>query len=101
MIPKELRENAEWCVWRRENRGGKPTKVPYNPKTGERAETNNPSTFGSFDLADETYLTEDYNGVGIRVSNGFSAVDIDHCCENGIISDFAMSIINECKSYTE
>ena len=58
MIPTELQEHAEWCVWKREIRGGKPTKVPYNPNTGERAETNNPETFGSFDLADERYMTE-------------------------------------------
>lgn len=101
MIPLELQKNAEWCVWKREIRGGKPTKVPYNPNTGERAETNNPATFASFDLADERYTTEDYDGVGIRVSNGFSAVDIDHCVENGVLSDTATSIINALKSYTE
>ena len=101
MIPEELRKNAEWCVWKRETRGGKPTKVPYNPMTGERAETNNPDTFGSFDLADECYKIDDYDGVGIRVSNGFSAVDIDHCVENGVLSDLAMSIIGRLKSYTE
>ena len=101
MIPKDLQKNAEWCVWKREIRGGKPTKVPYNPYTGERAETNNPATFGTFDLADERYMTEDYDGVGIRVSNGFSAVDIDHCVENGVLTDHALSIINKLKSYTE
>lgn len=101
MIPTELQKNAEWCVWKREIRGGRPTKVPYNPNTGERAETNNPSTFGSFDLADERYMTEDYDGVGIRVSNGFSAVDIDHCVENGVLSDLATTIIDRLESYTE
>lgn len=101
MIPQELRDQNFWCVWKREMRGGRPTKVPYNPMTGERAETNNPATFGTFVLADERYLTEDYDGVGIRVSNGYSAVDIDHCIENGVISDFAMSIINDLRSYTE
>ena len=101
MIPVELQNNAEWCVWKREIRGGKPTKVPYNPKTGERAETNNPATFGSYEIADECYKIDDYDGVGIRVSNGFSAVDIDHCVENGVLSDLAMSIISRLKSYTE
>ena len=101
MIPTELQKNAEWCVWKREIRGGKPTKVPYNPNTGERAETNNPATFGRFEIADECYLIDDYDGVGIRVSNGFSAVDIDHCVENGVLSDLAMSIIGALKSYTE
>ncbi len=101
MIPTELQKNAEWCVWKREIRGGRPTKVPYDPNTGERAETNNPSTFSAFALADERYMTEDYDGVGIRVSNGFSAVDIDHCVENGILSELATTIIDRLKSYTE
>lgn len=101
MIPQELRDQNFWCVWRRETRGGKPTKIPYNPMTGERAETNNPDTFCAYDVADEVYMTEDYNGVGFRVSNGYSAVDIDHCCENGVISEFAMSIIMALRSYTE
>ena len=101
MIPIELQKNAEWCVWKREVRGGRPTKIPYNPSTGERAESNNPDTFSTFDIADEAYMTDDYNGVGIRVSNGFSAVDIDHCVENGVLSEFAMSIIDALQSYTE
>jgi primase-polymerase (primpol)-like protein len=46
-------------------------------------------------------MTDDYDGVGIRVSNGFSAVDIDHCVENGVLTDLAMSIIDALQSYTE
>lgn len=101
MIPQELRNQKFWCVWKREMRGGQKTKIPYNPMTGERAESDNPATFGSFDLADERYLTEDYDGVGIRLSGGYSAVDIDHCVQDGVISDLALSIINELQSYTE
>lgn len=101
MIPLELQNNAEWCVWKRETRGGRSTKVPYNPNTGERAETNNPNTFSSFDIADELYMTDDYDGVGIRVSNGFSAVDIDDCIENGKLTALAVSIIDALQSYTE
>jgi len=101
MIPQVLRDKDFWCVWKREIRGGKPTKVPYNPMTGGRAETNNPDTFGSFDLADERYMTEDYDGVGIRLSYGISAVDIDHCVNDGVIDERAMDIIDRLKSYTE
>ena len=101
MIPQELKSHNFWCVWKREMRNGQKTKIPYNPMTGERAETNNPSTFGSFEIADERYLTEDYDGVGINLTNGYSAIDIDHCVENGEISDLALSIINNLQSYTE
>ena len=36
-VPQELRHLVQWVVWRMEDRNGKPTKVPYNPKTGDRA----------------------------------------------------------------
>ena len=102
MIPIELQEKAEWCVWKRELRGGNPTKVPYNPNTGERAEANNPETFGLFPVADELFRIDgEYDGVGIRVSNGFSAIDIDHCVTDGELSDIAKDICEMINSYTE
>lgn len=102
MIPQELINEARWCVWKRETRGGKPTKIPYNPTTNQRAESNNPETFCDFRFADEAYrIDSEYNGVGILLSNGFSAIDIDHCCEDGVISDFALTIVERMKSYTE
>lgn len=102
MIPNELTQNALWCVWRRETREGKPTKVPYNAITGKRAETNNPSTFCSYEIADETFrIDPDYNGVGILVSNGFAGIDIDHCVTDGELSDQAKDICQEINSYTE
>ena len=102
MIPQELTKENIWCVWRREEKGGKPTKIPYNPLTGNRAETNNPETFGAFDVAEEAYMIgSEYNGVGILLANGYCAVDIDHCCQDGIVSDLAMQIIQTLQSYTE
>lgn len=102
MIPQELMNEARWCVWKREERGGKPTKIPYNPKTSQKAESNNPQTFCDFSTAEEVYQTDgEYDGVGILVSNGFSAIDIDHCVENGELSDVAKDICQKINSYTE
>lgn len=102
MIPRELQEQAEWCVWRRETRKGKPTKVPYDPVTGRRAETDKPETFRTYEEADEAMRIEsEYNGLGIRVSNGYSAVDIDHCVSDGRLSDLAREICDYMNSYTE
>ena len=42
-IPQELKANASFCVWKKEKRQGKPTKVPYNPKSGKLAKTNEPA----------------------------------------------------------
>ena len=89
-------------MWKREFRGGKPTKVPYDPRTGTRAETDNPDTFCSFQLAEEAFnIYGDYDGVGIRISDGFSAIDIDHCIVDGELSDMAKDICEKIGSYTE
>ena len=102
MIPQQLRDGALWCVWKREIRGGNPTKVPYNPNTGDRAESNNPDTFSSFAVADEKYRFDgDYDGVGVRVDNGFSFIDIDHCITDGALSNLATDICQKINSYTE
>lgn len=102
MIPQELRDNALWCVWKREIRGGNPTKVPYNPFTGDRAESNNPETFSSFNIAEEKYRYDgEYDGVGVRVDNGFSFIDIDHCIEDNELSNLATDICQRIGSYTE
>ena len=101
-IPKELKENALWCGWKYEMRDGRKTKVPYNPETIMRAKSNDPDTFKSFDIAEEAYVYAGYvDGIGIRISDGYSAIDIDHCIEDGFLSDAATDICTTMQSYTE
>ena len=50
-LPASLKDRGLWCVWKYEQRDGKPTKVPYNPRTGGRAQSNNPATFSDFKTA--------------------------------------------------
>jgi primase-polymerase (primpol)-like protein len=50
-VPVELRELPQWVVWRREERDGKATKVPYDAKTGQRASSTDPATWTTFDQA--------------------------------------------------
>lgn len=38
-IPTELKQNASFCLWKKEKRGGRVTKVPYNPSNGTMAKT--------------------------------------------------------------
>ena len=38
-IPEALKQSASFCVWKLEKRSGRPTKVPYDPKTGNMAKT--------------------------------------------------------------
>ena len=100
-IPQELKANASFCVWKLERRNGKPTKVPYNPRTGELAKTNDPSTFGTFAEAMRAYAMgggpggASWSGIGYRVSEGIGAIDIDKCIrEDGTVNDVAASILS-------
>ncbi len=93
-IPDVLKQSASFCVWKMEKRSGRPTKVPYNPRTGAMAKTNDPSTFTDFKTAMKAYAIGGWDGIGYRVSEGIGAIDIDHCIrEDGSLNDVAASIL--------
>ena len=93
-IPDELKRSAAFCVWKLEKRNGRPTKIPYNPKTGQMARTNDPSTFADFNSVMKVYAMGGYDGIGFRVSDDIGAIDIDHCIrEDGSLNDVAASIL--------
>lgn len=101
-LPGELREKGLFCCWRREQREGKdkPTKVPYNPKTGGRAQSTNPATFSPLAIAEAA--PGQYDGLGVGVFNGLGSIDIDHCIsETGEISNMAADIMSVMQAYTE
>lgn len=100
-IPQELKDDARLCLWKYEQRDGKATKVPYNPKTGGHAQPNNPDTFAPYSVALEAYQRGGYDGIGLGIFGDYAAVDIDHCLEKGILSDMAQDIIRIMDSYTE
>ena len=94
-IPQELKANTSFCLWKLEKRNGKLTKVPYNPKNGQPAYTNDPSTFTDFATAMKVYAMGGWDGIGYRVSEGIGAIDIDHCIrEDGSLNDVAASILS-------
>jgi len=94
-IPQELKKSASFCVWKREKRNGKMTKVPHNPTNGTFAKTDDPSTFAAFSVAMKAYAMGGWDGIGFRVSEGIGAIDIDHCIrEDGSLNDVAASIMS-------
>lgn len=97
-IPDKLKQEGLWCVWKRENKGG---KIPHNPRTGRHAKSNDPATFSDFQTAYKAYEAGDYNGLGIGIFDGIGAIDIDHCIDNNVFSEMATDIINRMESYTE
>lgn len=58
-IPTELKQNASFCLWKKEKRAGRVTKVPYNPHNGTMAKTNDASTFSDFATAMKAYAIRD------------------------------------------
>ena len=42
-----------------------------------------------------------YDGIGIAIAGDMAAIDIDHCIEDGVLSDMASEIVEKVNTYTE
>ena len=106
-IPEELRGYDQWVAWKWEKRNGKPTKPPYDAKTGKRASHSNPETWGTFEQAFASYNSTDstFDGIGFVFSaeDPFCGIDLDDCIDavSGTIEPWASKIITDFNSYTE
>lgn len=91
-LPNFMKESGLFCLWKYEQRGdSKPSKVPYQVN-GIKAQPNNASTFTTFDTA--LNKVSRFDGLGIGIFNGISAIDIDHCVdEGGELSEMAQDIV--------
>lgn len=97
-LPASVQSSGRFCCWRYEQRGNQRTKVPYNPITGERAKSNAPGSFASYD---EAVRAKGYDGLGIGIFGGLCAIDIDHCISDGQYTETALEMIQLMHSYTE
>ena len=100
-IPDALIARDQWVVWKSEQRGGKATKVPYDPATGLLAQTDNPSTWCSYDVALDASC--DYRGIGYVFSadDPFVGVDLDKCITDNTVAPWADALIQSLHSYAE
>lgn len=101
-LPEPLQETGLFCLWKYEksHTGDKPKKVPYNPRTGNRASAANPGTFAPFSCVE--LIPDGYDGAGVGIFNGLGAIDIDNCIdENGEFSEMAQDVIQTMTAYTE
>ncbi|HDL89773.1 MAG TPA: DNA primase, partial [Thermodesulforhabdus norvegica] len=103
-IPPELLKLPQWVLWKFELRDGKTTKVPYSI-TGEKAQSNNPRTWNSFEKTLNVYNGGQYDGIGIMFSKDdpLCGIDLDHCrdSETGKIEPRAKGIIESFHSFCE
>ena len=105
MLPLELKQHNHWINWSLENRNGKLTKIPINPRTGGNAQSNNPETWTGYDEAFTANTKNGYSGVGFMFSKeiGIVGIDIDKCrnVETGEMSEQAKEILSTLDSYSE
>lgn len=105
-IPAELKAVPNWVAFRLvpDSERGKPRKVPYDPRSGQAAKSNDPSTWCDFTTAASA---GGYDGIGFMFSNSpYFGVDIDDVAdeiprymegEPCMIADF----VDTLQSYTE
>lgn len=100
-LPDHIKRHPYFCLWKWEYRDNRWTKVPYNPCTGGKAQSNNSSTFSTLDATLDAYQRGGYDGVGIGLFDGMSGVDIDHHLNDGKLDEFAQTIVDGMSAYTE
>lgn len=80
-IPQELRQLPQWVCWKYEQREAdkKPTKVPYNPNNGWKAESDNSSTWAPFETACTACAAHKFDGIGFMLSpnDPYTFIDLD------------------------
>src|SRR5450759_2537912 len=101
---RELQARPQWVCWRKEQRKDKWTKVPYDPRTGQMARSNDPTTWTNYEQVRATCQQSPgrYDGIGYMFHRDLTGVDVDHCIdEQGQIEPWAWDIITRLASYAE
>jgi putative DNA primase/helicase len=106
-IPDELKRRRQWVSWRLERRNGKPTKVPYDSRTGRYAKSTDSDTWTTFEAAIDALDRSGgaYSGIGFVFSSGdpYTGIDLDHCIdgETGEIASWARGWVERLDGYAE
>ena len=102
-----MKDRKQWVCWRSEVRGrdGKRTKVPYSPRSGSRARSDDPDTWATLAEAEAAADKDDYHGMGFvfTARDPFCGVDLDSCVDPETVETeaWATEIVEELDSYTE
>lgn len=103
--PCIMRSIPNWVVWGWWVREDDKIKVPFNPRTGKGAKSNDPSTWGTYGEALARYqrYPKRYAGLGFIFSEGTGifGIDLDGCVSNDRVSPWASKIMDRFPTYTE
>lgn len=97
-LPDELKREGLFCLWRYEKVRGRRSKIPYT-LFGCRARSTERDDFCTFSSAVKVAFR--YDGIGLGIFDGYSAIDIDDCVIDGRLSELAKDVIRTMDSYTE
>src|SRR5260370_28365628 len=99
-VPQELRERRQWVCYKRvpkAGHAGKFDKVPVDPRTGDNASVDNPSTWGSFPEAVLGVAKWRKDGIGYVFADDdpYAGVDLDGCRDKdtGEIATWAAELL--------
>ena len=95
----DLKALPQWVNWKYEDKGGRCTKIPKNPRTGGNAQSNNPATWAGYELAEQQAAK--YDGIGFMFSNGICGIDIDNKEKDSKTEVQAQAVIRLMDTYTE
>jgi len=99
---EELQARPQWVCWRKEQRQGTFTKVPYSARTGNRAGSDNPATWASYGQAVQALRAGTYHGIGYVFHQDYTGIDLDHCVNpDGSIDAWAQAYLDRLGSYAE
>ena len=101
-ISQELKARPQWVVWQAV--GEKPDKIPYSPRTGQKASSTDLMSWSTFKEAVEACEHGEYAGLGFVFCSGdpYTGIDLDDCVdENGEIALWALEITRYFDSYRE
>lgn len=103
-VPEELKQLKQWVLWRYRNRGGGPTKVPFQA-TGVEAKANDRNTWSTFDAVRHGYAVGNWEGIGFEFADDdpYTGIDLDGCRdpETKVIEAWAKELILKFNSYAE
>ena len=72
----DLKKQSVWICWQYEtDKDGRPTKIPYNAKTGGKAMSNNRQSWSDYQTAFSA--CKKYDGMGFMFADGICGIDID------------------------
>jgi hypothetical protein len=96
-----------WVAWKQDTRRGKPTPLPYDPRTGQAASVHDPATWATHEEADSWAATNGGDGVGLMLSQIDDAIigglELDSCRDpdTATVDPWAQEVIDRFDTYTE